>query len=125
MCKPVASRVTRVADKSAFALCECPRVCGVYMSFCVCLCALMLQSLISLTICRRSSPLITTTTLVPSHSICTAQGEVYVVSDCPLAAKHIVQTTGGTQARNLHPVELLAASYGLRPLSAGVGAGVA
>jgi hypothetical protein len=38
----------------------------------------------------------------------------YVSSDCPIAARHILQGMGsGAQARKVHPISLLRIAYGL------------
>jgi len=40
-------------------------------------------------------------------------GPQYVSSDCPIAARHIMQGMGDTQARKEHPITLLRIAYGL------------
>ena len=37
----------------------------------------------------------------------------YISSDCPIAARHIVQGMGGTRAKKAHPITLVRMAYGL------------
>jgi glycerol-3-phosphate dehydrogenase subunit C len=58
----------------------------------------------------------------PTARLAVEQKNARLVSDCPLAGKHLVQVMrerieGGTSApaRAAHPIELIAESYGLSP----------
>jgi glycerol-3-phosphate dehydrogenase subunit C len=55
----------------------------------------------------------------PAARTAAGQGHAHVVSDCPLAAKHLKQVMRGmdgdgpTPSEATHPIELMAKAYGL------------
>ena len=57
----------------------------------------------------------------PAAAAARQQGNAYVVSECPLAAKHLVQVMHGIEGEakipehSNHPIELMARAYGLLP----------